>query len=191
MYTASYKSVLVGICFVFLVAENLKGEDKIDVFKARKIAIPVLTPVKAEDIKWLFQYWKCNDRVIRGVPIAGDEFQSIESMDFRDASPKPRKSNESKGLSLHPECRSAANGQNLISGNIQLYNGLFFYGGIMADSFLFKRDPTDPPAWFLLEQTVSWDVYLFQREKTPVDGDLKKENPETRGGKKGAKKGSQ
>ena len=166
--------LIAGCAFGLIGAERTNR--LVSVFEAYANAKQVPIPKSADELRWMADLWICVDRALRHPPSNDDAFPHLQTIDLRDhegVSMITHPSQYDGGCYLTAMCSLTRDGSGRKPGgtNVYVFNiyakakGITF-GGPEADFLFLKRDPQDPPRWFILEHQDLGDVLLFQRAST-------------------------
>ena len=160
------KALLSSLLVCLTLARTEASDKPLDLASSQKVAVAVDAPKGVNDIRWLLDLWECVERTFPKPPDHHDAFPHIDFIDFRDSAPRsPSSYTKEGGVRLRPECKGHGLFTEPLWEEVNIYKPGFTFGGPQADFFTFKRDPSNPPSWFVLEHQVSGDHYLFRRSK--------------------------
>jgi hypothetical protein len=173
---------MAGCAWGLIGAE--KAKRSLSVFHAHAIAKEVPVPKTAHDLHWMADLWICADRALRQPPSNNDSFPHLQTFDLRDrdgSSAIVHPSQYGDGCLLEPMCSLVTDGagRKPRGTNLYVFNFYIKAKGVslgppgQADFLYLKRDPNDPPRWFILEHQDSGDVLLFERASTNAISDTK------------------
>ena len=160
------KALLPSLLVCLTLARTGASDTPLDLAASRKVAVAVDVPRGVNDIQWLLDLWECAERSFPKPPDPHDAFPHLDFIDFRDSAPRsPSSYTKEGGVRLRPECKGHGHFIEPFYETVNIYKPGFTFGGPQADFFTFKRDPANPPSWFVLEHQVSGEHYLFRRAK--------------------------